>query len=290
MENKELKIPLPQKPHIVENYPDENRAVIEIGGLHPGYGATMGNALRRVLYSSLEGSAITTIKIDGAFHEFSTLDNILEDVLEISLNIKDICPKIHGDEQYTMKLSAKGKKEVTAKDIETPSQVDIINKDTHIATLTSSDAKLDIEMIVEKGVGYVNNRSDEKDKKEIGVIKLDANYSPVVKVNFTVDNMRVGDRTDYNRLLVDITTNGIMSPEEAYERSVDVLVGHFTQIQKIEDPSQKKEEEEKAEEVEEEVKEEGAKEEKPKKKKEDKEDKKEDKKENKTTAKKDSKK
>ncbi len=233
--NKELKIPLPQKPRIIKEYPEENRAIIEISGLHPGYGATMGNALRRVLFSSLEGSAITTVKIEGAFHEFSTMDNVLEDVLEISLNIKDIHPKIHNNESYTLKLSVKGKKEVTAKDIEVPSQVEIINKDVHIATLTSSNAKLDIEMIVEKGVGYVNNRSDAKDKKEIGVIRLDANYSPVVKVNFDVENMRVGYRTDYNKLLVDITTNGVISPQEAYEKSVEVLVSHFTQIQMIED-------------------------------------------------------
>lgn len=233
--NKELKIPLPQKPKIAKEYKGENRAVVEISGLHPGYGATMGNALRRVLFSSLEGSAITTIKVDGAFHEFSTIDNVLEDVLEMSLNIKDIHPRIHNNESYTLKLSAKGKKEVTAKDIEVPSQVEIINKDVYIATLTSSDAKLDIELIAEKGVGYVNNSSDIKDKKEIGVIRLDANYSPVVKVNFEVENMRVGERTDYNKLLVDITTNGVISPEEAYEKAVEVLVGHFTQIQKIDD-------------------------------------------------------
>ena len=238
--NQESKISLPQKPKIKKEYPKEHRAIIEINDLYPGYGTTIGNALRRVLYSSLGGSAITTLRIQGASHEFSTLDNVLEDVLEISLNIKSIHPIIHEGEQHTLKLSAKGKKDVKAKDIETPSQVEIINPDAHIATLTSSKAELNLEMIIERGVGYKPLEQDSKDKKEIGVIRLDAVFSPIVKVNFDVENMRVGDRIDYNRLLLDITTNGIISPTEAYEQAVAVLAEHLAALTEIEGASPKK--------------------------------------------------
>jgi len=238
--NKESKIPLPQKPKITQEYSDAHRAIIEINDLYPGYGTTIGNALRRVLYSSLEGSAVTTLRIQGASHEFSTLDNILEDVLEISLNIKSIHPIIHEGDSHTLKISAKGKKEVKAKDIEAPSQVEVINPDAHIATLTSSNAELNLEMVVERGVGYRPMGQDTKDKKEIGVISLDAVFSPIVKVNFDVENMRVGDRIDYNRLLLDVTTNGIISPAEAYEQAVAILTQHFTALTEVEGASPKK--------------------------------------------------
>lgn len=238
--NQEPRIPLPQKPKIIQEYPDAHRAVIEINDLYPGYGTTVGNALRRVLYSSLEGSAITTIRIQGASHEFSTLDNVLEDVLEISLNIKSIHPIIHEGDSHTLKISAKGKKEVKAKSIEVPSQVKIINPDAHIATLTSSSAELNLEMVVERGVGYRPMGQDTKDKKEIGVIRLDAVFSPIVKVNFDVENMRVGDRIDYNKLLLDITTNGIISPAEAYKQAVAVLVDQFTVLTEMEESTSPK--------------------------------------------------
>ncbi|MDX1535287.1 MAG: DNA-directed RNA polymerase subunit alpha [Candidatus Spechtbacterales bacterium] len=223
-------ISLPKKPKVIEK--DGNRAVLEISELYPGYGSTIGNALRRVLYSSLPGAAITSAKIEGVPHEFSTVDGIKEDLLEVSLNLKQVRLLLHGDEPQTLTIKAKGKKEITAKDIEAPSQVEIINKDAHIATLTSAKSKFDAEFKVERGMGYIQVDKEDKDKKDIGVIRLDAIFTPVLKVNFEVENMRVGDRTDYNRLLLDITTDGTIDPEDAFGDAVDVLLDQLEAIKK----------------------------------------------------------
>ncbi|MEX0869807.1 MAG: DNA-directed RNA polymerase subunit alpha [Candidatus Spechtbacterales bacterium] len=231
-------IPLPKKPKVIEK--DGNRAVIEVSELYPGFGATIGNALRRALYSSLPGAAVTLVKVDGVPHEFSTTDGILEDMIEISLNLKAIRLKLHGDEPQKITLNAKGEKDVKARDIETPSQVEIINKDAHIATLTSKKSSLSMELTVEPGLGYVQVDAEEKEKKEIGVIRLDAVFTPVVKVNFETENMRVGDRTDYNKLILDITTDGTINPEDAYAEAVKVLVAHFEGIGELEGTKKKK--------------------------------------------------
>lgn len=225
-------ISLPKIPRVIER--DGNRAIIEISELYPGYGFTLGNVLRRVLYSSLPGTAITSVKIDGISHEFSTIKGVLEDVLEITLSLKGVRLILHGEEAQTITLKAKGKGEVKAGDIDTPSQVEIVNKDAHIATLTSSSASLRAEMRVEAGLGYVQANSEQKEKKEIGVIKLDAIFTPVLKVNFEVENMRVGDKTDYNRLLLDLTTDGTITPEEAFSQAVGVLVEHFDLLGQLE--------------------------------------------------------
>lgn len=225
-------IPLPKAPKIIEH--DGNRVVVEISGLYPGYGHTIGNALRRVLYSSLPGVAITSVKIEGVSHEFSTKQGVLEDLLEVSLNLKDIRLILHGDEAQTITLKAKGKKEITAGDIDTPSQVEIVNKNAHIATLTTAASTLNIEMRVESGLGYVEGAQDEKEKKEIGIIKLDAIFSPIKLVNFEVENMRVGDRTDYNKLLIEIITDGTITPEDAWEESSKLLLDQLTFISTLE--------------------------------------------------------
>ena len=227
----DLLIPLPQKPHIVRQ--EENRIILEINNLYPGYGATLGNSIRRVLYSSLSGAAITSVKIEGVLHEFSTLEGVLEDTLEIALNLKAIRLVLHTDEPQILKINTKGKKVIKAKDIEIPSQVEIINPDTHIATLTASSSVFNAEMTVEKGIGYVQVEQDAKEKKEIGVIRLDAIFSPIVKVNFDVENMRVGDRIDYNKLIIDITTDGTIEPEDAYEQALSGLVNYFSAIKDI---------------------------------------------------------
>lgn len=226
-----MAIPLPKAPRVIEQ--KNNRALIEVSGLYPGYGYTLGNTLRRALYSSLPGAAITSVKIDGVSHEFSTKSGILEDLLEVSLNLKDIRLILHGDEPQMITLKAKGKREVTAGDIETPSQVEIINKDTHIATLTASNSSLNMEMRVERGFGYVQAGQDEKEKKEIGVIQLDAVFTPVMLVNFEVENMRIGDRTDYNRLVFEVVTDGTISPEDAFEEASHVLVDHLTLMSQL---------------------------------------------------------
>lgn len=218
-------ISFPKQPKVIKK--EGNRAIIEISELYPGYGATIGNALRRVLYSSLPGAAITSIKITGVTHEFSTMEGVFEDGIEIGLNLKQIKLILHGDEPQMMTLKVKGAREVQAKDIKTPSQIEIVSKDAHIATLTSAKSSLEMELTVERGLGYVQVDKDEKEKKEIGVIRLDSIFTPVIKVNFEVEDVRVGDRTDYNRLVMDILTDGSISPEQAFIDSAKLLFDYF---------------------------------------------------------------
>jgi len=220
-----MQITLPKNPKIKEQ--DKNRAVFEIEELYPGYGVTIGNALRRVLYSSLPGAAITQVKIKKAPHEFSTLPGVLEDLLEVTLNLKQVYIKMHGDEAQSATIKIKGVRKVTAADIVCPSQIEVINKDAHIATLTSKDAKFEAEFLIEAGFGYVTVEQRMKTGAEIGSIPLDAIFTPIRKVNFEIENMRIGDRTDYNRLRLEIVTNGTISPQEAMTYASNLLVQHF---------------------------------------------------------------
>jgi len=229
-------IPLPQKPKIVET--KKNSVVFEIEGLYPGYGATIGNSLRRVLLSSLEGAAITKVKIKGVQHEFSTLSGVLEDVLQICQNLKLLRFKVYADEPQQAFLKIKGEKEVKASDFELPSQVELINKDAHLATITSKSTSLEIEIQIEKGVGYVPVEQREKEKLGVGEICLDAIFTPIKTVAFHVENMRVGDRTDFDRLKIEIETDGTITSQEALSRAAEILVLHFSLI-----PEEKKEEE-----------------------------------------------
>jgi len=221
------KIILSQKPKIIKK--GDNRTVFEIDGCYPGYGMTLGNAFRRVLLSSLPGTAITSVKIKGASHEFSTISNVLENVIQIILNLKQIRFKVNSQEALPMKIELKvsGEKEVKAKDIKTTSEIEIINKDTHIATLTDKKAKLEMEIEVGGGLGYVPVEQRKKEKLEIGAIAIDAIFSPIQKVNYEVENMRVGERTDFNRLKIDIKTDGSITPEEALDKAADILVEQF---------------------------------------------------------------
>jgi len=223
-------IHLPAEPRIV--FKEGNRAVFEFAELYPGYGITLGNALRRVLLSSIPGAALTSAKIEGIHHEFSTLPNILEDIIEITLNLKQVRLQIKSEslEPQILQLKAKGEKEITAGDIKCPALVEIINKDLHIATLTSKSAELSMELIAEKGIGYVSAPEIKKEKLPIGVITLDAIFTPIKKVNFEVENMRVGGRTDFNQLRVDVETDGTIAPEEAFNKACDVLISHFSAI------------------------------------------------------------
>ncbi|MBU4348021.1 DNA-directed RNA polymerase subunit alpha [Patescibacteria group bacterium] len=212
----------------------KTEGVFEIEGLYAGYGLTIGNALRRTLFSSLPGAAVTQIKIKGVDHEFSTIPNIIEDVVEICLNIKKIRFKLFTGEIQTIVLKAKGEKKITAGDIDISSQIEIITPDVHIATLSSKSASLEIELKVEKGLGYVPTEARKLDKLPIGTIALDALFSPIVKVNFAVENMRVGDRTDYNKLKIDIKTDGSITPSSALHKASNILKDHFDKISKIE--------------------------------------------------------
>src|SRR3989344_2951886 len=202
-----INISLPKAPKLIEQI-SKNRAVFEIEELYPGYGLTVGNALRRVMLSSLPGAAITSIKIKDVNHEFSTIPDVLEDVVEIILNLKQIRFKVHGDEPQVITLKVKGEKQVKAGDINLVPQVEIANPDTLIATLTSKNAFLEIEMTVEQGLGYSDLETRKKDKQEVGSIAVDAIFTPIKMINYEVEDMRVGDKTNYNRLKFDIETDG----------------------------------------------------------------------------------
>jgi len=218
---------LPQKPKIIKK--EQNKAVFEIEGLYPGYGVTIGNSLRRVLLSSLEGAAITQVKIKGIQHEFSTIPGVLEDVITIILNLKQLRFKIFSNEPQRIILKAKGEKEVKGEDFEIPSQLELVNKSFHIATLTAKSASLEIEAMVEKGLGYQPKESRKKgrEKSEIGTIYLDAIFTPIKRVAFKTENMRVGERTDYDKLFLEIETDGTITPEDAFFKASEILVKHF---------------------------------------------------------------
>lgn len=220
-----MSIPLPLAPKLIKK--EENTGWLEVEGLYPGYGITLGNALRRVLLSSLEGSAITEVKIKGALHEFSTLNGVLEDVVMILVNLKKLQFKCFSDEPQMITLKIKGEKDVIAKDFKLTSELELTNPKEHIATLTKSTAELEIEAKVEKGIGYEPIEARESEKSEVGVLPLDVFYSPVKKVKVEVENMRVGKRTDFEKLKLEIQTNGVLEPEEALKQSSDILVNHF---------------------------------------------------------------
>ena len=217
-------ISLPIKPKIVKE--EGNKAVFEIGELYPSYGVTIGNALRRVLLSSLEGAAITQVKIKGVSHEFSTIPGVLEDVINIILNLKKIRFKSFSDEPQKAVLNIKGEKEVKGSDFKVSSQLELVSKDVHIATLTSKSANLEIEVKIEKGIGY--QLKDVKDQDvEVGVILMDSIFTPIQKVSFKSENMRVGDRTDFDKLFLEVETDGTISPEEALNQASGILLKHF---------------------------------------------------------------
>ncbi len=219
---------LPSKPKIINE--QGVSGTYEIDGLYPGYGHTLGNSLRRIVLSSLPGAAVTKVKIKGVEHEFSTIDGVKEDVINILLALKKLRVRITGDEPVVLTLKVKGSKEVTAKDIDAPGQVEILNTDLHIASLTDKSSELDMEITVEKGLGYVSKEIIQKERVEIGAITLDAAFTPIRKANYEVENMRVGDRTDFNRLRMTIETDGTITPREALEQSITIMIHQLKAI------------------------------------------------------------
>ena len=214
-----------EKPNIecVEISEDGMYGKFVVSPLERGYGTTIGNSLRRILLSSLPGAACTSIKIEGVQHEFSTVPGVLEDVTEIILNLKKMAIKLHSDEAKTIYIDAKGAQEITAGDLKCDSDIEILNPELHIATL-NSDAKLNAEITESKGRGYV---SAERNKAElqpiIGVIPMDSIYTPVSKVNYTVENVRVGQYTDREQLAVEVWTNGTIRPESAVSLAAKIM-------------------------------------------------------------------
>ena len=224
----DIKVILPSKTKAITE--EGNSGVYEIENLYPGYGYTLGNSLRRIILSSLPGAAVTSVKIDGISHEFSTMAGLKEDIIALLLNIKKLRFRVVGDEPQKATLKVTGPAKVTAKDLTLPGQVEIVNGDEYLGELTEKTATLDIEFTIEKGIGYAPKEVLHKDKVDIGVIALDASFTTIRRVNYEVENMRVGNRTDFNRLRISIETDGIMTPREALESSIEIMI---TQLKAI---------------------------------------------------------
>jgi len=223
----DLNIILPSKLSIVSEA--ENKGVYEIDGLYPGYGHTLGNSLRRIILSSLTGAAITSLKIEGVDHEFSVIDGVKEDVVTILLHLKQIRFRLNTDEPQKVLLEVKGPKKITAGDIQATGQVEVLNKDLYIAEITGK-INFSIEMNIEKGLGFVSKEMHQKTKNEIGIISLDAIFTPIRRVTYEVENMRVGDKTNHNRLRMVIETDGTLTPREALEKAITIMVEQLQAI------------------------------------------------------------
>lgn len=209
---------------------ETRRGEFTIEGLYAGYGLTVGNALRRALLSSLPGAAVTYAKFKGASHEFTTLPGVKEDIVEITLNLKKIRFQVHTDEPQTLLLSSKGDGVVTGADIETNADVEVLNPEAHIATVTDKSIEFEVELTVERGLGYSAVESRKAEKMAIGQVGIDAFFSPVTKVTYQIENMRVGDRTDYNRLKLIVETDGTVSPSSALHKAASILKDHFEKV------------------------------------------------------------
>ena len=230
---------LPSSIKIIEQ--EKNYGKFQIEELYPGYGVTIGNALRRVLLSSIEGAAVTSFKIKGVHHEFSTINHVSDTVLDIMLNLKQLRIKLHSNEPQVLKLKVNGEKKICAENFENNPMVDIMNSDLYITEITDKKGKIEIEVIVEKGLGYSQIEERKEEKIPIGTIAVDAIFSPIRKVNFQVEDMRVGEKTDYNRLIFSIETDGSVSPKEALNKASVILKNHFTNIEEQFLPEVKKE-------------------------------------------------
>lgn len=220
-------IVLPKKINVVSE--DAHNGVYEIEGLYPGYGHTLGNSLRRIILSSLPGVSIISVKIKGADHEFATLSGVKEDVLTILLNLKRVRFALHSDEAQTVILKAKGAQHVTASMFDTSGDVEVMTPDQHIAEITSN-TDFEIELRLQKGIGFVSKEDFVHDKSEIGEIFVDAIFSPIRKVNYEVENMRVGDRTDYNLLRISLQTDGSITAKDALESALGIMINQFRAI------------------------------------------------------------
>ena len=224
-------IQLPDSIKVVKK--EGNRAVFDISPLMSGFGATVANPLRRVLLSSLEGAAIVSIKIKGVDHEYGAIAGVQEDIIQIILNLKKIRCRSYSNDAVTMTLSAKGERAVTAADIQTHTDVEIVTPTQHIATLTEKKASLEMELTVRKGRGYESVEQMQKEKLPIGVIAIDAIYSPVRLVNFSMEDVRVGQRIDFNRVLLEVETDGTIQPEQAVKEAAGILKDHFELVASI---------------------------------------------------------
>lgn len=223
----EYAIHLPSQPKVVLE--KDATGVYQIDGLYPGYGHTLGNSLRRIILSSIPGAAITAVKIEGVPHEFSTIEGVKEDVITLLLNLRQVRFQMNSEGPQTVTLSMKGPKKITAGDITVPGQMKVLNPDLYIAEVTSKK-DIEVEMTVERGLGYVAKENIQKERVEIGAIVLDAVFTPIRRATYEVENMRVGDRTDFNRLKMLIETDGTISPREVLERSIATMIHQLKAI------------------------------------------------------------
>ncbi len=229
-------------PKIETEASSRNFGRFSIGPLESGYGITLGNALRRVLLSSLTGAAVTSIRVSGVHHEFSDIPNVREDMTALILNVKQLRLKLHQNESARLRVEIKGEGDITAGDLEGPPHVEIMNLDLHLLTADSPDTELDMELVVQMGRGY--SPSEERGKLPIGEIPVDAIFSPIRKANFVVERARIGQATDYDRLVLDVTTDGTISPRDALSEAAKILVQHFSLVSgvtEIETPVQQEE-------------------------------------------------
>lgn len=239
-------IPLPNKVYFAKE--EGFKSVVVIEPLYPGYGMTIGNALRRVLLSSLPGAAVTAVNIKGVDHEFSTVPNVTEDVVDIILNLKQLRLKLDSEEPVKLTLSAKGQKEATASMIKPDSRVKIINSELLIATLDNKNSDFFLELTVEQGRGYKPVEMRESEKQEIGTIAIDAIFTPIKNVNFDVENVRVGQITNYDKLTINMETDGTITGREALDLASQILVDHFALLNTSRMEAEQSKEEVKAEE------------------------------------------
>ncbi len=220
------------KIEIVEISEDNRYGKFVCEPLERGYGTTLGNSLRRILLSSLPGAAITSIRIDGVLHEFSTIPGVRDDVTNIILNLKSLCLKMLSDEPKVLRIDVEGEREVTAADIIPDADIEILNPELHIATL-NKEGSLHMEMTVERGRGYVSADKNKKPDHVIGIIPIDSIFSPVLRVNYTVSDTRVGNATDYDKLVLEIWTDGSIRPEEAVSKAASILISHLKLFQNM---------------------------------------------------------
>lgn len=237
-----ITIPTPQAPRVL--WQEGNKASFAIEGLYPGYGVTLANALRRVILSSLPGASVIAFKIKDVDHEFSTIPGVMEDVISIMLNIKKIRFRVFEEGYFEGKLNVKAVKEVKAGDFILPSEVEIVNPDLPIATITDKKGEIEMSIWISQGIGYELSKEHvfPPSMPSVGVIKVDSIFTPVLAASFRVENMRVGERTDYNRIFFDVETDGTISPKEAFEKAIGKLMDQFSALKEVESEEEAKEE------------------------------------------------
>lgn len=217
-----MNISLPTKPQVTTS--EGFKATFKIDNLYPGYGHTFGNSLRRIILSSIPGVGVTTVKIDGVDHEFSTIEHVSEDVITILLNLKRVVFRLHETDEVECTLKVDGAKTYTAADIETPTEVEVVSTDAPIMTVNNAKAKFTMVFTLKRGIGYVAKEDIFDGKVPVGTIVMDTSFTPIRRATYDVENMRVGDRTDYNRVLITIETDGTLTPEQVMDQSVDIML------------------------------------------------------------------